>query len=323
MVKHFLALAFACSIAFSQATAESYPTKPITIVVPFAAGGPNDVLARLVAEPMSRVLNQPVLIENVVGAGGTIGSTRALKAQPDGYTLLSGNLGSLGAAFELYKKLQYRPSDISSIGMIAGTPNFLVVRKDFPAKTLREFIAHAKANPSKVTIGSTGLGSNAHLVCLFLENLTEVEFRHIPYRGTAPAINDLVGGQIDGMCDSAPNVVPQVLGGNVRALVVAQAGRIAAAPDVRSAGEAGLPAFDILGWNALVVPSKTPKEIVAKLSAALKAALNDPATRKRIEDLGAIPPQPAEASPEWMDAFLRSQASLWGKAVKASGVSLD
>jgi putative tricarboxylic transport membrane protein len=296
MIKHFLALVLTCSIATSQATAESYPTKPITIVVPFAAGGPNDVLARLVAEPMSRRLNQPILIENVVGAGGTIGSSRAIKARPDGYTLLSGNLGSLGAAFELYKKLPYGPSDISSIGMIAGTPNFLVVRKDFPAKTLSEFIAHANANPGKVTIGNAGLGSNAH---------------------------DLVGGQIDGMCDSAPNVVPQVLAGNVRALVVAQASRIAAAPDVRSAGEAGLPAFEILGWNALVVPSRTPKEIVAKLSDALKDALNDPATRKRIEDLGAIPPQPAEASPEWMDAFLRSQANLWGKAVKASGVSLD
>jgi len=150
-----------------------------------------------------------------------------------------------------------------------------------------------------------------------------VKFQHIPYRGTGPAINDLVGGQIDGMCDSAPNVVPQVMAGNVRALVVAQASRIAAASDVRSADEAGLPAFDILGWNALIVPSNAPKEIVAKLNAALKDALNDPATRKRIEDLGAILPRPAEASPEWMDAFLRSQASLWGKAVKASGLSLD
>jgi putative tricarboxylic transport membrane protein len=323
MVKHFLALAFTCSIAVAHATAQSYPAKPITIVVPFAAGGPNDVLARLVAEPMSRRLNQPVLIENVVGAGGTIGSTRAIKAVPDGYTLLSGNLGSLGAAFELYKKLQYGPSDISSIGMIAGTPNFLVVRNSFPAKTLSEFIARAKANPGKVTIGNAGLGSNAHLVCLFLENLTKVKFQHIPYRGTGPAINDLIGGQIDGMCDSAPNVVPQVLAGNVRALVVAQPNRIAAAPDVPSASEAGLPAFDILGWNGLVVPSKTPKGVVEKLSAAFTDALNDPAIRKRIENLGAIPPQRAEANPEWMDGFLRSQASLWGKTIKASGLSLD
>jgi len=220
--------------------AEGYPTKPITIVVPFAAGGPNDVLARIVGDHMSRTLAQPILVENAPGAGGTIGSARVAKAQGDGYTLLSGNLGSLGAAFALYKKIAYDPREFASVGMLAGTPNFLVVRKDFAARTLLEFIAHAKANPGVVTVGNAGLGSNAHLVCLYLENLAGIKLRHVPYRGTGPAMNDLLGGQIDAMCDSAPNVVPQVLAGTIRALVVAQSSRVAATPDVPNAEEAGL-----------------------------------------------------------------------------------
>jgi tripartite-type tricarboxylate transporter receptor subunit TctC len=323
MLKSLLLVIPSALFAASQAHPQAYPTKPITVIVPFAAGGPNDVLARLVAEPMTRLLKQQVIIENVAGGGGTIGSTRAAKAQPDGHTLLSGNLGSLGAAFELYKKIQYGLSDLTSIGMIAGTPNFVVVRKDFPAKTLGEFITYAKANPGKVTVGNAGLGSNAHLVCLFLENLSGVKLQHVPYRGTGPAIKDIVGGQIDGMCDSAPNVVPQVFSGSIRALVVAQPTRIAAAPDVPNAGEAGLPDFNVVGWNALVAPAKTPKAIVAAANAALVAALNDSATRKKIEDIGAIPPKPEEASAEWMDHFLRSEAEIWSKVIKASGASVE
>jgi tripartite-type tricarboxylate transporter receptor subunit TctC len=180
--------------------------------------------------PSLRRLNQPILIENVIGAGGTIGSSRTIKAQPDGYTLLSANLGSLGAAFELYKKLQYAPSDISSIGMIAGTPNFSSCARIFRRKLLVSSLRTRR--PTRAGLRSATQVSGP---CLFLENLTEVKFQHIPYRGTGPAINDLVGGQIDGMCDSAPNVGPQVMAGNVRALVVAQASRIAAASDVRSA----------------------------------------------------------------------------------------
>jgi len=192
----------------SAAAAEGYPSRPITIVVPFAAGGPNDVLARLVSDHISRTLAQPVLVENAVGAGGTIGSARVAKAQGDGYTLLSGNLGSLGAAFALYKKIGYDPREFASVGMLAGTPNFLAVRKDLAAKTLAEFIAHARANPEMVTVGNAGLGSNAHLVCLYLESLAGIKLRHVPYRGTGPAMKDMLGGQIDAMCDSAPNVVP-------------------------------------------------------------------------------------------------------------------
>jgi tripartite-type tricarboxylate transporter receptor subunit TctC len=307
----------------SALAAEVYPSKPITIVVPFAAGGPNDVLARLVSEHMSRTLAQPVLVENAVGAGGTIGSARVAKAQGDGYTLLSGNLGSLGAAFALYKKIGYDPREFTSVGMLAGTPNFLAVRKDLAAKTLREFIAHARANPEMVTVGNAGLGSNAHLVCLYLESLAGIKLRHVPYRGTGPAMKDMLGGQIDAMCDSAPNVVPQLLAGTIRALVVAQPTRVAATSDVPAAKEAGLPEFNVVGWNAIVAPPRTPKEIVAKANAALKLALTDPHVRKKIEEIGAIPPKPEEMTAEWMDQFLRAEVDQWGKVVRGAGVSVE
>jgi tripartite-type tricarboxylate transporter receptor subunit TctC len=316
-------LAIVSAVAAQDLAAKHYPTRPVTIVVPFAAGGPNDVLARIVADHMARTLAQPVLIENVAGAGGTMGSARAAKAEPDGHTLLSGNLGSLAAGFALYKNVKYDPRDFASVGMLAGTPNFLVVRKDFPATTLTEFIAYAKAHPEKVTVGNAGLGSNAHLVCLYLEHLAGLKLSHVPYRGTGPAMKDLLGGQIDAMCDSAPNVVPQVVAGMVRALVVAQPARVAATPDVPTAREAGLPDFNVVGWNAIVAPPATPKEIVAKANAALSAALNDPAVRKKIEDIGAIPPPAEEASPAWMDKFLRSEVDQWGKVVRAAGVSVE
>jgi tripartite-type tricarboxylate transporter receptor subunit TctC len=234
-----------------------------------------------------------------------------------------GNLGSLGAAFALYKKIGYDPREFTSVGFLAGTPNFLIVRKDFPAKTLAEFVAQAKAKPEAVTVGNAGLGSNAHLVCLYLENLAGFKLRHVPYRGTGPAMQDLLGGQIDGMCDSAPNVIPQVIAGTVRALVVAQPTRIAAVPDVPAAQEAGLADFNVVGWNAIVAPPKTPQEIIGKANAALAAALADPGVRKKIEDLGAIPPKPEEATPQWMQRFLRAEVEQWGKVIHAAGVRVD
>jgi tripartite-type tricarboxylate transporter receptor subunit TctC len=309
--------------AASAYAAGGYPNKPITIVVPFAAGGPNDVLARLVGEHMSRTLAQPVLIENAVGAGGTLGSARVAKAAADGYTLLSGNLGSLGAAFALYKKIGYDPREFVAVGMLAGTPNFLVVRKELSPKTLSEFIAYAKAKPDGVIVGNAGLGSNAHLVCLYLESLAGIKLRHVPYRGTGPAMTDLMGGQIDAMCDSAPNIVPQVLAGTIRALVAAQPSRVTAVPAIPDAMEAGLPEFNVVGWNAIVAPPKTPKEIVAKANDALKLALTDPGIHKKIEDLGATPPTAAETSPEWMDKFLRAEIDKWGAVIRTAGVSVE
>lgn len=260
------------SLKVRSANADDFPSRPITLIVPFAPGGPNDVLARLVTDHMSQSLGQPIVVENAAGAGGRTGSARALFSAADGHIILSGNLGSLAAAFSLYKKINYGPADVKAIGMLAATPNFLVVRKTFPAQTLAEFIAYAKANPDSVTVGNAGLGSKAHLVCLYLESLAGITLRHVPYRGTGPAVNDLIGGQIDGMCDSAPNMVPQITGGTLRALVLAQSTRIAATPEVPTAAEAGLPGFNIVGWNAIVGPAAMPNATVAKLNAGARCS---------------------------------------------------
>lgn len=302
---------------------QEYPTRPVTIVVPFAAGGPNDVLARFVADHMAHSLKQPVLIENVAGAGGTTGSARVAKADPDGHTLLVGNLGNLAAGFALYKNIKYDPRDFESVGMLAETPNFLVVNNQFPATTLQEFVAYAKANPFKIKVGNAGFGSNSHLTCLFLENLAGVKLTHIAYRGTAPAVQDLLGGQIEAICDAAPNVVPQIAGGTIRALVVAQPTRVAAVPEVPSSNEAGFPNFKVAGWTAIVAPPKTPKQIVARANAALNAALADSEVRKKIENVGAIPPRPEHQTPEWMDDFLRQEVDQWGRVVHAAGASIE
>lgn len=300
---------------------QTYPARPITLVVPFAAGGPSDVLARIVTDKMSRTLGQQIVIENVAGAGGTTGSARAARATPDGHTLLSGNLGSHGAAFTLYKNLGYDPRAFAPVGMVAGTPNFVIVRNDFPARTLAEFLAYAKAHPDEVTAGHAGNGSNGNLVCLLLETVAGIKLRQVPYRGSGPAMNDLVGGQIDAMCDSAPTVVPQVQAKTVRALVTAQDSRLAAVPDVPTASEAGLPAFQVTGWNAFFAPPDTPKPAVTTINRALSTALTDPAVVERLAAIGAVAPPLTERSSEWLGAFVRAEVDTWGRVLREAGAT--
>jgi tripartite-type tricarboxylate transporter receptor subunit TctC len=326
MFKKFMfaaSLVLIASTVHSQIQSQEYPTHPITIVVPFAAGGPNDVLARFVADHMAHSLGQPVLIENVTGAGGTTGSTRVAKADPDGHTLLVGNLGNLAAGFALYKHIKYDPRDFVAVGMLAETPNFLVVNKQFPAANLEGFIAHAKANPFQVKVGNAGFGANSHLTCLYLEHLAGVKLTHVAYRGTAPAMQDLLSGQIDGICDAAPNVVPHMAAGTIRGLVVAQPARVAAVPDVPTSSEAGLAGFNVAGWTAIVAPPKTPRPVVARANAALNAALADSDVRKKIEHVGAVPPPSGHTTAEWMDGFLRREVEQWGRVVHAAGASIE
>ena len=237
--------------------------------------------------------------------------------------ILVGNLGNLAAGFALYKNIKYDPREFVSVGMIAETPNFLVVNNQFPAKTLQEFIAYARANPDKVKVGNAGFGANSHLTCLFLEHLAGVKLTHVAYRGTAPAMQDLLSGQIDGICDAAPNVVPHMAAGTIRGLVVAQPARVAAVPGVPGSTEAGLADFKVAGWTAIVAPPKTPREIVARANAALNAALADPDVRKKIELVGAVPPPPEHTTPEWMDGFLRQEVEQWGRVVRATGASIE
>jgi tripartite-type tricarboxylate transporter receptor subunit TctC len=303
------------------ALAQPYPVRPITLIVPFAAGGPNDVLARIVAEHMSRTLGQQLVIDNVSGAGGTIGSTRAARAATDGYTLLSGNLGTHGASYAYYPHLAYRPGDFAPIGMVAGTPNFVAVRKNFPARTLAQFIDHARNNPDSITAGHAGDGSNGNLVCLLLMSAAGIKLQLVPYRGSGPAMNDLVAGQLDAMCDSAPTVVPQAQAGTIRVLAVAQSERIDLLAEVPTAGEAGLPRFEVTGWNALFAPKETPATIVAALTRALAAALSDPTVQRRILDIGATVPPPAQRGAEWLGLFVKAEIDKWGGVVRTSNAA--
>lgn len=317
------AAALALSVATGSAAAQTaaFPSKQITMIVVFAAGGTTDVLARMAAEHMSRTLGQPIVVENVAGAGGTTGGARAAKATPDGYTLAVGSMGSHSATPSLYKSPGFDPREQEAIGVIAGTPGYFVVRKDFPAQTLKEYIDYATRNPGKVTVAHAGIGSTNHLACLYLEHLAKVRTTQVPYRGNGPAMNDLVAGQVDAMCDLAPTAVPQIQAGTVRSLMIATAERSATAPGVPTAKEAGLPDYLFTGWNAIFAPPATPRPIVDKLSDALRKAVLDPAMRKRFEDLGAVPPGEAEATPAALKALVARQVEQWATVIKAAGVT--
>jgi tripartite-type tricarboxylate transporter receptor subunit TctC len=320
LLRHLLAAA--CLIgSLAAAAAQSYPSRPITMIVVFAPGGPTDVLARIVADHMGRTLNQRIVIENIAGAGGTTGGARGARAEPDGYTLTVGSLGSHGAAAVLYKNIGYDSRELEPVGFIAGTPGYVVVRKDFPAITFREFADHARAKPGTVTSGHAGVGSTPHLACLFLAHLTGLRFVSTPYRGSGPAMNDLVAGQIDSMCDLAPTVVPQIQAGTIRGLVLAQPERAKSTPEVPTAREAGIPDYIFTGWNAIFAPKGTPKSVIDTLSAALEAALADEGVRRRIEELGSLPPAPDQRTPEKLGAIVRDDVEKWGKVIGAAGIA--
>src|SRR4051812_27360660 len=305
----------------AEAHADAHPPRTITLIVVVAPGRPPAALARIVADHIGRPIGQRIVIENLAGAGGTTGGARGAKADPDGYTLTVGSLGSHGAAAALYRNIQYDARELEPIGLIAGTPGYFVVRKDFPAKTMPEFLAHAKANPGKVTNGHAGVGSTPHLACLFLAHLTGMSLVSTPYRGSGPAMNDLVAGQIDSMCDLAPTVVPQIQAGTIRGLMLAQPERSPATPDVPTSKEAGIEPYLFTGWNAVFAPKGTPKEVVEKLSGALQAALADDAVRRRIEELGALPPKPDERTPEHLRRVVRADHDKWGEVIRAAGIA--
>jgi tripartite-type tricarboxylate transporter receptor subunit TctC len=245
-----------------------------------------------------------------------IGSGRAAKAAPDGYTMVSGNLGSHGASYAYYPKLGYEPSNFSGIGMVAGTPNFIAIRKDLPFSTLGEFVNALRERPDKFTAGHAGNGSNGNLVCLLFMSTAGVKLQLLPYRGSGPAMNDLLGGQIDAMCDSAPTIVPQAQAKSIKALAVAQSARLSALPLVPTAAEAGFPMFDVTGWNAFFVPAGTPTPIVQRLNRALLEALHNEEVKKRIEEIGAILPSADQESPAWLDAFVQDEIAKWRDVVK-------
>jgi tripartite-type tricarboxylate transporter receptor subunit TctC len=311
----------ALGLAAAPAQAQDYPTRPITVIVPFAAGGPTDVIARIVADNMSKTLGQSIVIENVVGAGGTTGVTRARRANADGYTIVMGHMGTHAAAPALYPKLQYDPAaDFEPIGLAAGTPVLILAKKDFPAKDLKEFAAHVKKNEKTVNLAHAGVGSVSFTTCLLLNNILQVKPTSIPYQGTGPSMTALVSGQVDYMCDQIVNAVPQVKGGTIKAYAIGTDARNPALPDVPTAKEAGMPEFSASAWNALFAPKGTPKPAVDKLSDALSRALDDAGTRKRLLELGSDIPDGPRRGGNALSALVKSEIAKWTPVIKAAGV---
>ena len=307
------------SLFSTVAGAQAYPARPVTIVVPFAAGGPTDIIARISAEYFSKALGQQFVVENVAGAGGTTGITRGSQAKPDGYTLMMGHMGTHGAAPALYANLKYDPAkDFTPIGLVAGTPILIVAKKDFPAANLKEFIAKVKDPAAKVKQAHAGVGSVSFTTCTLLTSQLGAKNIVAAYRGTGPALNDLVGGQVDYMCDQIVNLVEQVKGGSIRAYAIATAERSPALPDVPTTKEAGLPEYQVSAWNALFAPKGLPKDLHAKLADTLVKALDDEATRKRLLDLGSVIPNRPGRSPEALQKLVESEVARWNPILKGA-----
>ena len=294
------------------------------MIVPFAAGGPTDIVARIVGEHMQKTLGQPVIVENVAGAGGTTGIIRGAQANPDGYTIMMGHMGTHGAAPALYPNLKYDPTkDFAPIGLTAGTPIVIVAKKSFPAANLREFVDYVKKNQDKVNEGHAGVGSVSFTTCTMLQSLMGTKTARVAYRGTGPVLNDLVGGQVDFACDQIVNLVPQIQAGTIKAYGIATAERADAIKEVPTTKEAGLPEFEVSAWNALFAPKGTPPEVVAKLNSALVAALDDEGTRKRLLELGSVIPDRAGSSPAALQKLVESEVARWTPILKAAGVTAN
>jgi tripartite-type tricarboxylate transporter receptor subunit TctC len=312
-----LAAIASLSAMAAPAQAQAYPTRSITMIVPFAAGGPTDVISRIVTGHMAQTLGQSIIVENVVGAGGTTATARAARAANDGYTLITGHMGTHAAAVPLYPSLAYHPEkDFEPVALLAGTPILILARKDFPPKDLKEFITYVKANVEKVNAAHAGVGSVSHVSCQLLNSILDIKPTGVPFNGTGPAMNALVGGQVDYMCDQIVNAVPQINGGTIKAYAVATAERNPSLPDIPTTGEAGVPAFQAQAWNAIFAPKGTPAPIIAKLNAAAVKALEDEGVRKRLLDLGSVIPAPAERTPEALAALVKSEIAKWTPVLK-------
>ncbi len=311
----------AAAVTATGAQAQTYPARAITMIVPFAAGGPTDVVARIVGENMSKTLGQQIVIENVAGAGGTTGITRGAQANADGYTIMMGHMGTHGAAPALYPKLRYDPTkDFAPIGMAAGTPILIVARKDYPAKNLQEFIARLKTEQDKANEAHAGVGSVSFTTCTMFNVMNGIKPTRVPYTGTGPVINDMIGGKVDYACDQIVNLVTQIQGGNIRAYAIATPTRSPALPDVPTTIEAGLPNYQVSAWNAIFAPKGTPQAIVDKLNDALVKALDDAGTKKRLLDLGGVLPEGKERTSAWLGEFVAQEVARWTPILKAGGI---
>jgi tripartite-type tricarboxylate transporter receptor subunit TctC len=306
------------------AHAQAWPAKPVTLVVPFAAGGPTDVVARSLGASMSKTLGQTVVIENKLGAGGTVAAAHVAKqAAPDGYTFFIHHNG-MATSTALYRKLAYDPlKDFEYVSQAVDVPMTLLARKDFPAKDLRELVAYVKANKDKVNLATAGLGAVSQLCGLMLQQALGVTLTEVPFQGTAPAMNALLGGQVDVLCDQTTQTIPQIKAGNVKFYGVTTLSRIKALPDAPTLNEQGLKDFEVVVWHGIYAPKGTPKPIVDRMNAAVRAALKDPDVMKRMADLGAEIVPDSKLTPEGLQTWLKSEIDRWGPVIKATGKFAD
>ena len=311
-------------ITAGLAAAEDWPTRPVTMVVPFTAGGPADAVGRLVASRLSEVLGQEVIVENVGGGGGMLGGARVARAAPDGYQFVLGNMGTHAANQTLYKTPLYNAaSDFAPVTLIAETPLLLLTRTNFPADNLPQFVAYARANQAKMQFGSGGAGSASHLACLLINLAIGINVTHVPYRGAAPAMQDLIAGRIDYQCPDSPTSVAQIEGGTVKALAVLTAERSARLPDVPTAREQGLTQVVASNWFAVFYPKDTPAGIVEKLRAAIAASMDTPSLQTRMRDIGAELAPPERRTPEYLRSFLAGEIAKWAAPIKQSGAIIE
>jgi tripartite-type tricarboxylate transporter receptor subunit TctC len=318
-----LALTAAVLGAVGSATAQVYPTRPIAMIVPLAAGGPTDTLARIVAERMRVSLGQPVLVENVTGAAATIGVGKAARATPDGYTISIGNWFTHVLNGAIYS-LQFDVlKDFEPIALLASNPLLILAKNAMPAGDLKELIAWLRANPDKASEGTSGVGSVSHVSGVFFQNATDTRFQFVPYRGAAPAMQDLVAGQIDLMFDQVSSSLPYVRGGKIRAYAVTSKTRLSSAPDIPTVDEAGLPGFYVSVWHALWVPKSTPKDVIGRLNSAVVDTLADPAVRQRLADLGQELPPREQQTPEALGAYHKAEIEKWWPIIKHANIKAE
>ncbi|WP_159006046.1 tripartite tricarboxylate transporter substrate binding protein BugD [Bradyrhizobium sp. S69] len=316
--------ALAALLAFAgNAHAENFPSRQITIVVPFSAGGPSDAMARVLAERMQRSLGQTILIENVTGAGGSLGVGRVVRSPADGYTIGFGHLGTNVANGAIYKLGYDLVTDLEPVVMLPSNPMIIVSKNTIPAKTLQELLAWLKSKPTPPTAGTAGAGSGSHIAGLYFENITGIKLQYVPYRGTAPALTDLVAGQIDIIVDQTSNSIAQVRAGTIRAYAITADKRVDSAPEIPTTDEAGLPGFHMTLWSGFWVPKDTPNDIVTKLNGAAVEALSDPAVRKKLGDLGLDMPPKDQLSPEALGAWQKAEIAKWWPMIKSANIKME
>jgi len=322
--RRFIAMALAVMAGLPMARAQDFPNRPVTMIIPFAAGGPQDQIGRIMAQRMSDLLGHQVVVENVGGAGGMTGSKRVADAMPDGYTFVLASVGTHAQGQTLYKRPLYNAAtDFTPVGLIAETPIALITRKDLPVNNLKEFVTYAKANQSKMQYGSAGAGSATHLGCVVLNYVIGVYITHVPYRGTAPAMQDLIGGRIDYLCEIVNTAKPQIDGGTVKGIAIMTKERSPALPNLPTAPEQGTTGAESYTWSAILLPKGASAAIVTRLNGAIVQAMKTPAVREALEKAGAQVVPDNRATPQYLGEFIKSEIEKWAAPIKASGVSAD